>query len=242
MENEVMAATVTSATRTRRFFNFFIDMIIYEVIMLFAVFPLMRAIVDPHVFDNFWVSFLFASIVQFAYYLMFEAWFQRTPGKFITGTKVVMADGSKPDLATLAKRTLTRIVPFNAISVYTGSEPDKKDTWWHDRWTATRVVQQVGRPEDQQIQSSSLPASPSEQGTISYGVRLLIMFGIVFLGCITLTSASSLLMVIISSITVGTRWTGNFWEDIFPFILAIAVTGAGAFGVFKLAQVLYKRS
>ncbi len=69
------------------------------------------------------------------------------------------------------------------------------------------------------------------------------MFGIVILGCITITSVGTLLMVVLSSITVGTpRWTGNFWEDIFPFILLAAITGIGLFGFIKLVQFLRKKT
>ena len=107
---------------------------------------------------------------------------------------------------------------------------------------STIIARNTRRPEKQEIDNSQSVASPSEQKTSSYGVRLLIIFGIVILGCITITSFGSLLMVIISSITVGTRLTGNFWEDIFPFILMIAITGIGLFGIFKLAQVLRKKT
>jgi len=68
------------------------------------------------------------------------------------------------------------------------------------------------------------------------------MFGIVILGCITITSVGTLLMLALSSITVGTRWTGNFWEDIFPFILLAAITGIGLFGFIKLVQFIRKKA
>ncbi len=94
----------------------------------------------------------------------------------------------------------------------------------------------------QNLIASQQPADlPPVQHKISgYGSRLLIMLGVVILGFITFVSAFSLIGVVISSITVGARWTGNFWSDIFPFILSLAITAVGSFGVFKLVQVLRK--
>jgi hypothetical protein len=107
---------------------------------------------------------------------------------------------------------------------------------------STIIARKTRHPGKREIDNSQLVPSTSDQKTSSYGVRLLIIFGIVILGCVTITSGGSLLMVIISSMTVGTRWTGNFWEDIFPFILMIAIAGIGLFGIFKLAQVLRKKT
>lgn len=92
----------------------------------------------------------------------------------------------------------------------------------------------------QNLISSQQPADlpPVQHKISSYGSRLLIMLGIVILGFITFVSAFSLIGVVISSITVGTRLTGNFWSDIFPFILSFAITAAGSFGVFRLVKVL----
>jgi uncharacterized RDD family membrane protein YckC len=128
------------ATTGKRFANFIIDSILYEIGMLVLINPLVRLLFGNLLYKNFWGGFLFALLMQFIYYFAFEATLQKTPGKFITRTKVVMADGSKPDNATIAKRTLIRLVPFEAISMYTGKETENKGTWWHDRWASTRVV------------------------------------------------------------------------------------------------------
>jgi len=242
MEQSFQTPATQTATRGRRFTNLVIDTIIYEIGMFILINPLVRLIFGNFLYKNFWSGFLFALFMQFVYYFVFETTLQKTPGKFITGTKVVMVDGTKPDYATIAKRTLIRLVPFEVISMYTGKEAEKKGTWWHDRWAGTRVVQKASRSEKQESESSQLVTSPPEQKTGSYGVRLLIMFGIVILGCITIISAGTLLMVVISSMTVGTRWTGNFWEDIFPFIVLIGITGIGLLGIFKLVQILRKRA
>jgi uncharacterized RDD family membrane protein YckC len=69
-----------------------------------------------------------------AYYVLFEATLGRTPGKFITGTRVVNRAGGKPSFGQIVGRSFTRLVPFEAFS-FLGSRGG-----WHDRWSHTRVV------------------------------------------------------------------------------------------------------
>jgi uncharacterized RDD family membrane protein YckC len=140
MEQTLQSPIIISASSNRRFVNLFIDTVLYEIVMLVIINPIAILILGKGFFSNYWNGFLLAMLMQFLYYLGFEAAFQRTPGKFITGTKVIMLDGSKPDIGTITKRTLIRLVPFEVISMYTGKSLQEKGTWWHDRWAATRVV------------------------------------------------------------------------------------------------------
>ncbi len=80
------------------------------------------------------LDWLFGIFSLSFYYFIFEVAFQRTPAKFITRTKVVTLDGAKPDAAAIAVRTLTRFVPFEPFS-------GVLDSWWHDRWSKTEVVE-----------------------------------------------------------------------------------------------------
>jgi len=106
--------------------------------------------------------------------------------------------------------------------------------------TSIIIARKARRPVTIQIETS-LPVDPFlDQKTIGYGLRLLIIFGIVVLVCITSISFFSLIMVIVSSITVGTRLTGNFWSDVFPFVLMVTGIGFGSFGIYKLVQILRK--
>lgn len=68
------------------------------------------------------------------YYVLFEAAFQKTPGKLLAGTRVVSLSGAKPKMTQFIGRSLSRFVPFEAIA---GSV---EDGWWHDRWSGTVVV------------------------------------------------------------------------------------------------------
>jgi uncharacterized RDD family membrane protein YckC len=132
--------TIQAVSSGKRFMNLAIDTVLYEILMLFIINPLIRLVFGKAFTANFWGNWMFALLIMFLYYFVFELVFQKTPAKFITGTKVVLDDGSKPNASAIAKRTLTRLVPFEAVSMYTGKELEKKGTWWHDRWTATRVI------------------------------------------------------------------------------------------------------
>lgn len=70
------------------------------------------------------------------YYVVFEGLFQVTPGKLITGTRVVDSNGHKPTFFQIFVRSLTRFVPFEPLSFFGSSK-----SGWHDRWSDTRVVQ-----------------------------------------------------------------------------------------------------
>ncbi len=132
--------TVQAASKGIRFLNFVIDNIIYEIVVIFAIYPLARLVFGKSFGENFWLTWAFNLSIFFLYYFSFEAAFQRTPAKFLTATRVVFADGSRPDTATIAKRSLIRFVPFEVISQYTGKDPNLTGTWWHDSWTNTRVI------------------------------------------------------------------------------------------------------
>lgn len=141
MEPQIQQAELQSASSWRRFFNLVIDIFLYYLAsfcwgFMLGILGLARSFTE----SPYAARLILAYALLFLYYFAFEALFQRTPGKFITGTKVVMAGGGKPTLGTIAVRTLSRFVPFEPISAYTGKDEDKKRTWWHDRWTRTRVV------------------------------------------------------------------------------------------------------
>jgi uncharacterized RDD family membrane protein YckC len=81
------------------------------------------------------LDFIFGAIAAFIYYPVFEGIFGRTPGKWITNTKVVNNDGTKPEMSAILIRTLCRFIPLEPFS-FLGSEP----VGWHDTLSKTRVV------------------------------------------------------------------------------------------------------
>jgi uncharacterized RDD family membrane protein YckC len=79
------------------------------------------------------IVWLLVALLQVVYYMMFEGVFQATPGKFLSGTRVVNADGSKPPVTGILKRSLSRLVPFEPLSVLFNQS-------WHDNWSDTHIV------------------------------------------------------------------------------------------------------
>jgi uncharacterized RDD family membrane protein YckC len=69
-------------------------------------------------------------------YIWFEYKWQRTPGKFITKTRVVDEYGNPPELSAVLLRTVIRLVPFEPFSCF----GDPYSRGWHDRWSDTFVV------------------------------------------------------------------------------------------------------
>ncbi len=68
------------------------------------------------------------------YHLTFEYFFGKTPGKFLTGTKVIDSNGNKPNFKTLLIRNLCRLIPFDPLSFLIA------DRGWHDSISETYVI------------------------------------------------------------------------------------------------------
>lgn len=77
------------------------------------------------------------------YYVVFESVWGRTPGKWITKTKVVRHDGEPPHFLQVIGRTLARCIPFEIFS-FLGA----KAYGWHDHLSNTIVVPQEYTSED----------------------------------------------------------------------------------------------
>lgn len=75
---------------------------------------------------------LFLAVIG-TYYVLFEYCFGKTPGKFITRTRVINIYGKKPAMDTLMIRTLSRFIPFEGFSCIGGRG-------WHDKFSDTYVV------------------------------------------------------------------------------------------------------
>jgi len=240
METQYPPKFDRKASMTRRFFNFLLDEIVYQLIMFILFIPLLRSFFTDPTKISFGISYLFSFLIFFLFYFGFEAIFQRTPGKMITGTRVIMEDGSKPGPVAIALRTLIRFVPFDTISIYTGVEKSKTNTLWHDRWTGTRVVSQVNPAKEPAI--SEVPQFPPSYAPSSKNEarRSSMILGIVALGFITFTTGSALLFTLINALLFQVKWSGNFSEDILPTLIFIVVTGFSIFGIVILARNLKK--
>jgi uncharacterized RDD family membrane protein YckC len=120
------------ATTGQRFANYLVDTIATYIIMF--VLGMMGSVFES--FDEnslvFNLIFIFSGLL---YYTIFEAATGKSAGKYITGTSVVDEHGNKPDFGKAILRSLSRIVPFEALSAFSDS-----GRMWHDKWTGTYVI------------------------------------------------------------------------------------------------------
>lgn len=71
--------------------------------------------------------------VLFIYYAVFEIMYSSTPAKMMLGRLVIDEYALKPEAKTIFLRTVSRLVPFEALSCL-GTRG------WHDMWSKTYVV------------------------------------------------------------------------------------------------------
>ena len=123
------------ASSNRRFLNLILDNILFRVLVFTIGFVVAMA-GGVRFLPTEPLSDVALSISLFLlYYALQEFFWGRTLAKFITGTKVVTADGTAPTMQQIIGRTLCRIIPFEAFS-YLGKFP----VGWHDKLSGTRVV------------------------------------------------------------------------------------------------------
>jgi uncharacterized RDD family membrane protein YckC len=131
------------ASQGQRFLNYIIDLIVQVVlyiileliiILIFGIFGI-TGIADYFANTNRIEDYLIGSVLALIYYIPMESFFSRSIGKYITGTIVVMEDGSKPDSQSILKRSFWRIVPFDIFS-FLGTPCHG----WHDSKSETFVV------------------------------------------------------------------------------------------------------
>ena len=83
-------------------------------------------------FTGVW-GWVYGSCVICVYYMFFEGLWGRTPAKMILGTRVTDLNGQPPTFGAVIKRTLARLVPFEAFSFF-------GQTGFHDKASKTQVV------------------------------------------------------------------------------------------------------
>ena len=80
-----------------------------------------------------WYQFFYA--ILFIYYTLFEMIASRTPGKWLTMTKVKTVSGSKPAFYQILLRSILRLTIIDPFFIPILNRP------LHDAWSKTRVVE-----------------------------------------------------------------------------------------------------
>lgn len=150
MNNDVFEVTPDLyATKGNRFANYIIDLLAIVIVfwgVVFGGFFLFYSFAeDTTVADNLIIDMeninplldrLITAIVLSIVYFTIEVLTKgRSLGKYITKTKVVLEDGSKPSAIDYLKRSFSRMIPFEQFS-FLGAE----GRGWHDTISKTFVV------------------------------------------------------------------------------------------------------
>lgn len=131
------------ANKGLRFLNYIIDLfsIIIVTILFFGIIAGIITVINPEsniiyefeninpLLDRILTTFFYVLLIFLLEYLTKG----RSLGKFITGTKVVMIDGSAPTTKDYFYRNLCRIIPFDLLTFLGGNG-------WHDKISKTTVV------------------------------------------------------------------------------------------------------
>lgn len=137
LEIKTEIITLLPASSNKRLANFIIDRI---GCFLFGVLFVL-------IFSDFSSNFgMWILVVIFfgGYHIFFEGIWQRTPGKWITKTKVVRLDGKKPKFIQILGRSFSRFIPFEPLSFLSENTP----IGWHDKFSHTLVVSKYYTEED----------------------------------------------------------------------------------------------
>lgn len=165
---EVKEGNLIIVSRLRRLTNFSVDFLIVINAIVTGIAYGAIAIEWYTPFEN-WLLFSAGTIIL--YYWILEGLFGRTIGKFLTGTKVVAADGSRAAASAILGRTLIRLIPFEIFSFCSTS-----DSGWHDRWSKTAVVK-VGYTTKLVNKQSVLPESGLQEKRVITSEPLVVKQG-----------------------------------------------------------------
>ena len=136
----------TEATTKQRFINYIVDLMVMRFgiswVTSYVLFYLLNNIAPDLAYDLFTkgplllTAYLIAIVNHLFYYTICEKAFRGyTLGKLLTRTRVIREDGGELTLTDALLRSLCRLVPFEALSIWFGNGP------WHDTWTKTKVIQ-----------------------------------------------------------------------------------------------------
>ena len=81
---------------------------------------------------NFW---WFIAGVLLVYYSFFEIIWARTPGKWVSGSKVVNQQGGRPSVWQILGRSILRLIVIDFFFNAFWGKP------LHDQWTSTEVIE-----------------------------------------------------------------------------------------------------
>lgn len=131
------------ASKNKRFANHLLDLIPQYAISYGITYGFfyIGEFTGNYALNNYWSEmstvedYMITYGLMVLYYFIFEILSQKTLGKYVTNTKVVMHNGDIPTPKAVLIRTLCRLIPFDAFS-FLGT----KGKGWHDSISKTYVI------------------------------------------------------------------------------------------------------
>lgn len=111
-QKQIDSNKVSAMTRLLHFMVDTLAVLIITTVLAFLITPIAT---DSN--QNL-LGYLLLAVSFFGYYIFMETKYQKTLGKFITKTKVIMKDGQKPAQGDIVRRTACRLVPFDRVSYF----------------------------------------------------------------------------------------------------------------------------
>jgi uncharacterized RDD family membrane protein YckC len=142
-KNDIESQAVSSGLR---FIHMLIDGILATITMCLSfVIPFLMFKAIPVNSSEFKAvtTCLFMGLGYLGYYILMEYKFQKTVGKFITGTMVVNLKGEKPTFTEIVIRTFCRFIPFDRLSFLF------LRNGIHDNFSKTVVIKDI--PKDKKV-------------------------------------------------------------------------------------------
>jgi len=125
------------ASKSQRFAHYSIDS--FLIIMLFSKYtffvPRAFMIEITAMFGDRFYNFILYFIASTIYYILFEALFKTTPGKYLMNASVINYKEGKISFGQIVARTLSRRIPLEAFSFFGA-------VGLHDRLSSTTVAKQ----------------------------------------------------------------------------------------------------
>lgn len=166
-----------------RLCNYMIDYV-GMLIFILGLSALVSLLLNDRIKDA--VSGLLALLCMPIYYMFFEGIWQRTPGKWLTRTKVVTEAGNKPTFLNIVGRSFARIIPFEPFSFLGGP------IGWHDSLSGTLVVPVKYSAEDvRQIDTVAAKGARKSTAVIVVAVVVVVIAVIGLLSTLAVVALNS---------------------------------------------------
>lgn len=139
-ELKIVENQITVSSKIKRFFHLIFDLTLTYILVYEIIYDARHNETIAHFLNRIEEVFgesiglcVLLATIRIIYYLAFEHFFQSTPAKFLTGTRIYNEEDQIPSFKSTFTRTLSRLIPFDSFSFLFGNN-------WHDSLSDTYVV------------------------------------------------------------------------------------------------------